>query len=184
MKTIAQLITERITEEQTNYTEFRKLRDCLIPLEGKVADGRTLSAKRLPEGYELKNKYGMMYICKAGRKNNDFLLCHLFSDKIIRVSEFERHNAWAGIAALERIEKMQALDVRTLEDVQYNLAHHFYSLCKIFKIIEDSKLDSFNNPIYYDMLRNVYNENEQDNLPDSAKIRLSDFYYLRSIKGE
>jgi 3-hydroxy-3-methylglutaryl CoA synthase len=50
----------------------------------------------------------------------------------------------------------------------------FDNLCKRFGDLERSNLGSFHNPVYYDILRSIYDDKEE-----RYKIKLSDFYFIR-----
>jgi hypothetical protein len=173
MKTIAQCIAENIAYEKESIAEHEAIKSILSELVGKPFDRRTFSTKRL-QGFEFVAQYSMFYI--KGKRE------HLIGDNsspFVNVDEFVRFDACNGSAAQERINKMQALNVERLQEIQESIAQSFENIKAQFLCLEREKFDSYSNPVYYDMLRAIHNE---ETSTYSSRIVLSDFFYIAKEK--
>jgi hypothetical protein len=171
MRTIKQLVKEQINKEQSYINEHDQVKSMLTGKEGKPMDKRTFNKKSLGDKFRFVYEYGMFYIKGEyshliGYKENPF----------IDSEKFEYYDTCHGNAAIERIEKLKNMDVEKLSKIQEGINKHFNALRDLFGDIERENLGSFHNPVYYEMLRDIYNEEETTNF---CKLKLSDFHYLR-----
>lgn len=99
---------------------------------------------------------------------------HLFSyGEYIDIDNFAEYDACHGKAAKERIQQLENIDFKKLNKAYKLIAKHFNALRDIFGAIESEKLGSFYNPVYYEMLNQIYNGDRQH-----SDIKLSDFYFI------
>lgn len=172
MKTINKLIKEGIKREESYLKEHNEILDILKPLEGKPFTHKSLNKSRL-KGFKFISTYGMYYI--------EGLYSHLIgykSSNYISIDNFKRYDICHGEAAKKRIEQLKNIDSVKLQKILNKISENFNELRFLFSDIEELKLGSFNNPIYYDMLRNIYNtENKK------SSIELNKFYYIRKKRN-
>lgn len=171
MKTINKLIKERIRQENEYISEHNAIKKILTDQKGKQFNFRTFSKKNL-KGFEFCNKYGMFYI----KGKFEHLIGYRETKEVCPIL-FEKFDACHGSASKERINKMQNLDVKSLDKIYKKMYKSLETLRVCFGDLERQKFDSFNNPIYYDILREILPEDEKKSaLKD---FRLSDIYYLK-----
>lgn len=171
MKTIKTLIKEAIKREESYISEHNEILELLTPLDGKDINKRTLNSKRLGEKFKFRFQYGMFHI--------DGKYSHLIGyreNPTINIEQFKKYDACHGSAAEGRINKLKNIDVAKLEKISRKIDKHFNAIRETFGEIESNKLDSFNNPIYYDMLRNIYKDEDNNSY---SKIKLSDFHFIK-----
>lgn len=171
---IENIISNYIANEMECITEHDEIRAILTPLEGKLITGTVLNAKRLGK-YKLIRQYGMFYL----RGKFEHLIGY-DTEPIISIGEndksrgFEYFDICHGSAARERIAQLQNMDINKAVKIFSKIESNFNALCELFGDIEREKLGSFNNPIYYDILRNIHKDPE-----NGRGIKLSDFYFIR-----
>lgn len=173
--TIKRLAKESIAREETYIKEHNEVLEILKPLEGKPINGRTLNAKRLGK-FKLKTQYGMYHICG----NQDHLIGYVSSSNLINIELFEKWDACNGSAAQERIEKIKRLDLDEFAKIGKKISKAFNELRFLFGDLDTKKLDSYNNPIYYDMLKSIFDENDGR----SDEIQLHKFHYIRKYRNQ
>ena len=168
MNSISKLIKNQIAQELNYINEHNAIKEILKPLEGKEINKRTLNEKRL-NGFKLDFRYGMFHI--VGKYNH--LLAHKSGDNLINIDLFEKNDACHYSAAQNRIEKLNNLDVKKLTKIQKGIDKNFNALRTLFGDIERENLGSFHNPIYYNMLNDIYKESS------IKDIKLTDFYFIK-----
>jgi hypothetical protein len=167
------VIDAYILREKEGIKEHYEIREILLPLEGKIINGRTLNSKVLGK-FKLRIEYGLIYI--------DGNFSHLIgytnsSENTVQVTPTDKHrgfdylDACYGRAAEERIKNTE-LGREKAYPVFRKISKCFEELQKAFGDVEREKLHSFHFAPYYNLLRAI-NEDKPD------QIRLSDFYYLR-----
>lgn len=169
MKNIEQLAKEYIIVAKAQIQEHEEIKTLLVHLEGKALDYRTFNKKRLGR-FKFEQKYGMAYIVG----NCEHLVGHM-TDPFVDSEAFEKFDACYGSANQEMIEKLERIDKEELQQTQNTIAQAFETIKSQFAILQKEKLDSYNNPIYYEMLQEIHNENKA---PAHCRIVLSDFHYL------
>ena len=97
------------------------------------------------------------------------------TDPFVDSEAFEKFDACYGSANQERIETLERLDKESLQQIQNTIAQAFETIKNQFLLLKEEKLDSYNNPRYSEMRRELHNENES---PAHCRIVLSDFHYL------
>lgn len=180
--TITKLIEAQIAQENDYIREHNQIKAILQQVEGKTISGTVLNAKRLKAfeaengySYRLERKYGMFYI--IGKY--DHLIGYdseptIFIDKAEGTTRgFEYFDGCHGHAALARIEQLKSIDIDKMTKIFGKIKDSFETIRECFGDVERSNLGGFHNPIYYDILRSIYDNN------DPNKIRLSDFYFIR-----
>lgn len=165
------IIDEYIRQESEYIKEHEAIKEILTPLEGKPIDGRTLNPKRLGD-FKFKTQYGMHHICGKF----EHLIGYVDSENLIAINEteysrgFKYFDACNGDAAKKRIEQVKSTDKEKALKIFNKVEHHFNGLRKAFGDIERETLGSFDFPVYYELLRAIYNGTE---------IKLTNFYFIR-----
>lgn len=148
---IIDMLQRDIVDNKADHAQHLVIYEFLKANDGKKIDGWLI--KKLPEGMKYEFRAGMHHIKDVNDKQ------HLISyDNIVKSELFhEKYDTWATVGALERIEKLEALLnspdnlIKTFIDLQ----KAFNILCAKVKTMKSGKLDSFHNPIYYDLLRSI-----------------------------
>lgn len=181
-----EILEAYIKQGQEYIDEHEAIKEILKPLVGKPINGRTLNEKRL-NGLKFDSRHGMFHI--EGKFShligyqNSFGYGHHEDLIAIEKSEgsrgFEYFDACHGSAAKERIEQIQSLDREKAFNLFSQVESHFNSLRQLFGQIENENLGSYGFPAYYDVLRAIYNDDDNNNF---NKLKLSDFYFIRESK--
>ena len=176
MKTIKQLVAEYVAQAQLEIKEHEAIYQLLLEVNDKPIDGRTFNKKRLGD-FKLERDYNMFHIIgKHGRH-----LIGYNSNPFVDAEKFKEFDACYGMANSKRIEQLQTMDIERLQDIQNNIANSFNNIIDQFRNMEKEHFDSYHNPIYYQMLQEIHND-EKDKT--HSKIVLSDFYYLMKNQGK
>jgi hypothetical protein len=168
MKTIQELIATRIAEEQSDYNEHSEILEMLKTVEGKPLNRRTFTAKRLGDKFKFEMDCGMFYIVGPRGKH----LIGYSSSECVSLKAFAGYDVCYGSAAMKRINQLTNLDVVRLQEIATKIEEHFTGLRKLFGDIERENLGAFENPIYYEMLDEVYKD-------PNGKFRLSELFWHR-----
>lgn len=155
MKTIQELIAARISEEQADYAEHTEVLEILKAVEGKPLNRRTFTAKRLGDKFKFEMECRMFYIAGPRGKH---LIGYDSSECVSTKAFVENYDTAHGSAALKRIDRLSNLNVERLQEIITKIEEHFTGLRKLFGDIEREKFGSFENPIYYEMLDEVYKD--------------------------
>ena len=99
-------------------------------------------------------------------------MTHLY-DQFPTASGTECDNCYYG-AAKERIKQLQNIDVEKMVVIFSGIRDNFENLRVLFGDLERNKLGSYNNPIYYDILRSIFSGDQK-----AHELKLDDFYYIR-----
>lgn len=179
MKTtqVKQIIENYIAREQDAINEHDQIAAILRTVEGKEISGKVLTKKLLGDKLQFKCEYNMYYIIGKYR--------HLIGysggiESVIAVNTtdysrgFDYFDNCQGNAARERINQLNNMDYGAVIKLFNEIEKTFNKLRTLFGDIERQKLDSYNNPVYYDLLRSIYNPEDQN-----RDIKLSDFYFIR-----
>lgn len=167
MKTIKQVIAEYIARERADIAEHDAIRNILAPLVGKPIDGRTFNKRRLPDGYKFYAKHSWFVIAAPSGREHQI---GYNSDPYVSLENYEKHDACNGSAALARITKCESLNIEALEKIHSDIVK---GLELIFNALNSKECDSYTNPVYYDMLSNIWNEEKTQ----YNKFSLSDLHY-------
>jgi len=166
------VLEDLINKEKDYIKEHEKVKAILQSLEGKEINGRTLNSSRL-NGFKFVRKYGMFYL--VGKYEH---LIGYDTENIIAIERnehsrgFECFDNCHGSAAKERIEKIENIDIDRAFEIFSEIDRNFNALRKLFGDIDRFKLDSFNFPAYYDVLRAIYSG-------DSGDVELYKFAYIK-----
>lgn len=174
---VKQIIENYIAREQNAINEHDQITAILKTVEGKDISGKTLNKKLLGDTLQFKYENGMFYIIGKYR--------HLIGysggkESVIAVNNtdysrgFEYFDSCQGNAARERINQLNNMDYGAVAKLFNEIEKTFNKLRTLFGDIERQKLGSYNNPVYYDLLRSIYNPEGQN-----IDIKLSDFYFIR-----
>ena len=163
------VVTNYIKEEEERIKEHEEVINILKPLEGKQFNFKTFNKKNL-KGFKFVSENGMFYI--KGKYSH---LIGYGKTPGVNVEQFKDWDACNGKAAAERIEKIRSVDIERAFKIFNQIDKRFNELRNLFGDIEIEKLDSFNFPPYYDILRLI----KEDKETSSDEIRMSDFYYIR-----
>jgi hypothetical protein len=176
-KQVKQIIENYIAREQDAINEHDQIAAILKTVEGKEISGKVLTKKLLGENLRFKHEYSMYYI--VGKYT------HLIGysgggESVIAVEKtdysrgFEYFDACQGNAARERIEKLNNIDQGAILKVFGDIEKTFNKLRTLFGDIERQELGSFNNPVYYDLLRSIYEQKD-----GHSQVKLTEFYFIR-----
>lgn len=182
--TILSLISEQIAQELATIKEHEQIASILAPLEGKPINGQTLNKKRL-SAFDVENGYTFTFEGNYGLYHIKGKFGHLIGyaeNPFIILSDSEEYgkrgfgyfdNCYFG-AAKKRIEQLQSIDIDKMVLIFSGIRDNFENLRVLFGDVERNKLGSYNNPIYYDILRSIFSGDK-----NAHELQLSDFYYIR-----
>lgn len=172
------ILSDYISQEQEYINEHNEIKEILLPLVGKVANGQTLNKKRLGN-FKLDLRYGLIHIegkyshligyQGSGYGTNENLIA---VEKTDFSRGFEYFDACHGRAALERIEQIKNADKDKAFELFNKIEHHFNALKELFGDLETNNFDSYHFPAYYEVLRSIHS--------DDKYLKLTDFYYIRN----
>ena len=178
LQQIRQIINNYIAREQDAINEHNQIANILKTVEGKDITARTLNQKLLGDNLHFKIQHGMYYIVG---KYQHLIGYQNSKESVIAVNKtdysrgFEYFDTCHGSAAQERIDQLNNIDMSEIRNIFSQIEKHFNSLRELFGDIERKNLGSFDNPVYYDLLRAIYQPDD-----DSRNtIKLSDFYFIR-----
>lgn len=179
MKTtqVKQIIENYIAREQDAINEHDQIAAILRTVEGKEISGKVLNKKLLGDNLQFKSECGMYYIVG---KYSHLIGYSRGKESVIAVNEtdysrgFEYFDNCQGNAARERINQLNNMDYGAVTKLFNEIEKTFNKLRTLFGDIERQKFGSYNNPVYYDLLRSIYNPEDQN-----RDIKLSDFYFIR-----
>ena len=168
MKTkIEKLRAKQIEKERDYIKEHEQIAGILVSVDGKTIDGRTFNAKKLGV-FKFSKKYGMFYI--TGQFEH---LIGYDTEPIVNAVQFEDYDSCYGSAAKGRIQQLENMDTEKLADIIGEIENKFNGLRVLFGELENAKLGSYHNPIYYNILRMV-----QGDAGDNH-VKLSDFWFIK-----
>ena len=167
---IKKMISDRIEEETAEHDEHLAIVEMLRPLEGKPVNRVTLSEKRL-QGFKLENdRHGLGSFKIVGPATE---YGHNIRAGDICLKSFRDSDSPYSKGAPERIEKLKALDPEVVAKTFKKIRRNFEELRLLFGDVESLGLGSFDNPIYYDLIKLAACDAEEKH------IKLNDFYYIR-----
>lgn len=180
-ETFDQVLNDYIDREQDCINEHNEIKEILLPLVGKVANGQTLNKKRLGK-FKLDLRYGMIHIegkyshligyqNSSGYSHNESLIA---VEKTDFSRGFEYFDACNGSAAIKRIEQIKESDKDKAFNLFNNIDIHFNALKQLFGQIETQNFGSYDFPVYYNLLKSIHS--------DDKYIKLNDFYFIREEK--
>lgn len=166
---IKQIIQKQIEQEKEYLSEHSFIWQLLKGKEGKPINYKTFKRKDIElAGFRIVHEFGMTKI----KGLHDHLIS--YNGLVPSLEEFEKYDSCHGKAAVQRIEKLESLDINKIKKHFGNIEKCFNSILESFGDIERDSLGSFNNPIYYALLKFIFPETDPYN-----KFKLSDLYYLR-----
>ena len=169
-RTVAKMISVRLEKEIAEHDTHLRIREILAPLEGKPVNHVTLSEKRL-QGFKLeKDRVGLGSFNIIGPATEHG---HNIKEGDICLKSFRDSDSPYSKGAPERIEKLKALDPEVVAKTFKKIRRNFEELRLLFGDVESLGLGSFDNPIYYDLIKLAACDAEEKH------IKLNDFYYIR-----
>jgi hypothetical protein len=150
-QTVNDMKAKAIAVNEEDYNTHLEILEMLESVEGKQFNKRTFSEKVL-KGKKFKVHYGNYYITDS--KGQDHLIGYEGSSSVVDSKLYnDKYSSWANTGAKERIKKLNDLNIFDCVMSFGWLEESFNNMVEAFKTIEASKLDSFNNPLYYELLK-------------------------------
>lgn len=180
LKTVQTMVNAAIAENQKQIDSHNRVKELIATVEGKPANKITFSAKKLGENFNFWNDRVSHQItdCKSGLNHSvAYLGCEL------SVAGFVALDAPYGNGAIDRLEKLQKLDVEKLYKVFSIIQKNLYVVFEAFADIESLNLDSFNNPIYYQIFDCIYKEDTYSYDIGAYKLHYSAKGYAKNKGG-
>lgn len=168
-KAVEKIISDYIAEEMLNIEEHDRIAEILKAQKGKPYNRRTFSDKVMGDGLKYVPHISLVYI--EGRTRH---LIGYDSTPEVDPLKFEQWDACNGRAARERIEKLKNLDIEKVTKLFSQIEKHWEGLRKMFGDVERESLGSYDNPVYYELLRNIDDRKESD-----RENQLYKMYYIR-----
>lgn len=169
MKTIKKMLSESLAQNKANYAQHLEVQSILNAVDGKEINKRTFNDK-IRNGFKLTFSAGMYNLEKNGMK-------HLISyNGFVTASKFYEYDCCHSSGSLTRIENIEDMDVVLLTKKYNAIKKHFNAIRDLFGDLDSLDLDSFKNPIYYEMLDSIHKGTDRS-------IRLSDFHFIRTFKA-
>lgn len=165
------IISEYIQEENEAIAEHNAISEILKKYEGKTISKRIFNNKTLGN-FKFLNESGMFHI--------KGIYSHLIgynNNPVVSIEKFEDYDNCYGGAAKGRINQLQNIDVEKLTKLFSEIENNFNNLRILFGNIEKQNFGSYHNPVYYNLLRFIFDEDKEKT--GYSKIKLSDFYYIR-----
>lgn len=170
MKTsIKTMLAKSLAENKANYAQHLIVQEILNGVDGKEINKRTFNSKN-SGGFKLTHGAGMWHLEANG-------LTHLISyNGVVNASKFFDYDCCHSSGSLTRIKNIEDMDVVTLTKKYNAIKRHFNAIRELFGDLDSLNLDSFSNPIYYEMLNSIHKGTDRD-------IKLSDFHFIRTFKA-
>jgi len=154
MKTAKEILINNLQTEKSDLKEHEIINNSLIPFEGKAITKRVL--KVLPDGFDLDLKAGMIRIKSNTGKIH---LVAYNTDPVYNSQNFDKFDSPYFEGAKTRIFQIEGFlndqnKLNELTKVFVNVRTAWERFTEAAKCLENSKFDSFNNPCYYELLRN------------------------------
>jgi hypothetical protein len=157
MKTIKSILLAQLEDNKADLKSHETLKALLTPYDGKPFDKRLMN--KLP-GYELNIQYGLIHIISPTGQKHFLGWMGNNETNTVNVSKFDTVTDTAYyVGSKERIEKLESfLNDETRFKQLVSLFNKVNKAWKTFykaaKELEYSKMESYHNPAYYDLLRN------------------------------
>lgn len=154
MRTIKAILNEQLATNKADLLDHETIKAALINCNGKPLNGHL--QKFLPEGFKLEVRAGMMHV--RSPRNNQHLIGY-FSNPFLEVDKLENFDSWACNGAKGRISQLEGFlnnpdKLKQLTSMFMKTKKAWESFCKVANELEYSKVESYNNPAYYDLLKN------------------------------
>lgn len=154
MKTIKAILSEQLATNKADLLDHETIKQSLITCNGKPLNGRL--QRYLPEGFKLEERAGMMHV--RSPRNNSHLIGY-FSHAILEIDKLDNFDSWAVSGAKGRISQLEGFlnnpeKLKQLTSMFMKVKKAWAAFCKVSNELEYSKMDSYNNPAYYDLLKN------------------------------
>jgi len=160
MKSIKQILEADLKDNEASYAEYLALVEFAKPYEGKRIT-RAIGNK-LPAGYKLQDGYsGLEIVAPSGRKHS-FIRSEDMGN--FTLQKFADFNPPYAKGASERIEKLKVIldsqkKLKKCEEYFESMKKAYDELKKLSKKSED-EFGSYENPAYYDILKEYKISNE------------------------
>jgi hypothetical protein len=154
MKTIKAILLEDLATNKADLADHETIKAALLPANGKALNGRL--QRLLPDGFKLEDRAGMTHV-RSPRGNSHLIGYH--SHAILEVDKLDNFDSWAFNGANSRISQIEGFlnnpeKMKQLTSMFMKVKKAWAAFCKVANELEYSKMDAFNNPAYYDLLRN------------------------------
>ena len=154
MKTIKQILVDHLNENRQDLQEHETIKAALTPHDGKEFNGRL--QRYLPEGYKIVIEYSLLHIKSPSGRTH-----HLgwTSNPFVNIANMDNINASYCTGAKERIEKIEGflndpIRMKQLTSMFMKVKKAWAAFKTVANELEASKMDSYHNPAYYDLLKN------------------------------
>ena len=167
-KTIEKLQQEHIERELLIQSNLESLIAAIIELNGQTFSQKKLLSLLPGDGWLIDTGCRQINVTNNAYQHFIGYLDHVLTpDYTIQLLSASR----------QRLDALKALPVDLMTQRFGSIQRHFNALCKDFELLDDSEMRSFTNPLYYSILKTIHNP---DDYYGHSKIKMSDFYYLRS----
>ena len=175
MKTIKKMIKEHLAKNECDLSSHTEVLEMLKKVEGKQFNFRTFSKKILTDKFEFNSSHGQFHIFNKTDKQNHLIGYH--NQPVVDSSKFYNLDCCYSKGSEERIEKLKNVDVKKLMKVQKLLSKHFNAIRDLFGAMDSQKLDGFDNPVYHDLLKSIFDHEKGDS---RNNVKLYEFHYIRT----
>lgn len=151
---IERLLREAIAKIKADLADHELISAALKPLDGHAMTTKRIE-KLLPQGWKVIYQYGST---QAVSPRDRLHLMGFYSDTTFKWDQFPARNSWACVGTKERIQQLEGIlnepgMIETVRAVFGGIQKAITDLKRYQGMIERFNLDSFNNPIYYELLR-------------------------------
>lgn len=152
---ITGILESDLAGNKADFADHEAMKEMLVPHHGKIFNGRV--TKKFPAGWSAQSKAGQLsVISPSGRMHYVGWL----SNPIIDVHKLDDVNAPNGRGALDRITKLETIlgdndKIDELIKTFTDLAKAWAAFKKIACIVDEGCCNSYLNPSYYTILREL-----------------------------
>lgn len=155
-ESIQSIYTSELEKNKSDLQSHLEVLELLKLVDEKPINKITFS-KKILNGKEILGKYGMFYIKNGEREH----LIGYRSSPFVSVKDFERFDSCHSVGARERIQKIESLDMNKVHFTFGHLELALSTLTTIMGNIKEDKLNSFNNPLYYDIMKMLCTDHKE-----------------------
>ncbi|MCP3673972.1 MAG: hypothetical protein GY829_05825 [Gammaproteobacteria bacterium] len=170
---VKKIIATRLQHEKDDYNRYLEVLELIKQVEGLPVSKQTFNKRFLKSsGYTYINNNGNHYLSKNGR---ELLVGY---GGVVNVESFiNKFSTPYSVGSVERINQLENLNPTTVLNVFNKVEKHFNSLRALFGVINSSDTLNHNkNPVYYELLDNIYKSEGHKHLD----VNLKNFHYIRT----
>ena len=143
------MIAEHLEQNKIALAEHDFLEKIVFKNLNKAPDGRIFNKKALGDDFKIsvntKGRYFSRFVVQNKVTGNNHYL-----PSVLGIESFRASNVPNYEGSIDRIAQLKKLDANDLQKTLNRIKKHFEALKSEIK-----SLDSFSNPIHYDMLREI-----------------------------